>query len=97
MRVVIDPKTGRPAAPKKLTYAREMVIVDGDDGKTYIAQLSFYGHITIACGDMRFEHEVIHADSPRYEALRSFFRWGGETASVQADGKLGARDVRQGD
>lgn len=30
VRVVIDPKTGRPAAAKKLTYAREMVIVDGD-------------------------------------------------------------------
>ena len=53
-------------APKKLTFAKLARIVDGDDGRTYIAEYSIYGHISIMRGDMRFQHEVIHSDNPRY-------------------------------
>lgn len=46
--------------PKKLTYARMARIVDGDDGKTYIAEYTSYGFISIMRGDMKFSHETIH-------------------------------------
>src|SRR5216683_3013541 len=46
-------------AAKRLTFARKMRIVDGDDGRTYIATLTAYGHITIHRGDMKFHHESI--------------------------------------
>lgn len=47
-------------APKRLTYARKVRIVDGDDGRTYIAELTAYGFVTIMRGDMKYQHEVIH-------------------------------------
>jgi hypothetical protein len=74
-----DPKRGQRAvrvttgAPKKLTFARQMRIVDGDDGRTYIAALSGYGHITIKRGDMKFDHETVFERDPRYQALLALF------------------------
>lgn len=56
-------------APKKLTYASKVRIVDGDDGRTYIAELTTYGHISIMQGDMKFQHEVIHDSNPRYREI----------------------------
>jgi hypothetical protein len=60
-------------APKKLTFARKMRIVDGDDGRTYIAELSVYGHITIMRGDMKFNEETIFDREPRHAELRELF------------------------
>lgn len=60
-------------APKKLTYARQMRIVDGDDGRTYIAERSMYGHVTIMRGDMKFNHETVHSDDPRHPELLKLF------------------------
>lgn len=62
-------------APKKLTFARKMRIVDGDDGRTYIATLSpNYGFVTIMKGDMQFQHEVIHySDGARHAELLALF------------------------
>jgi hypothetical protein len=60
-------------APKKLTYARMVRIVDGDDGRTYIAELTMYGFVTIMRGDMKFQHEVIHMDDPRHAEVRTLF------------------------
>src|SRR6202049_4038579 len=65
-------------APKKLTFAQKMRIVDGDDGKTYNAELSMYGHITIMRGDMKYNEETVFEDNPRYAELRALFD--GETA-----------------
>lgn len=63
--------TGKPT---KLTFAKEMRIVDGDDGRTYIAALSFYGGVTIMRGDMKFHEETIsREDESRYPALRALF------------------------
>ena len=74
-----DPKRGDRAvrwtsgAAKKLTYATKARIVDGDDGRTYIAELTMYGHISIMRGDMKFQHETIHPSDPRYaDALELF-------------------------
>lgn len=60
-------------APKKLTYARKARIVDGSDGKTYIAELTIYGFVSIMRGDMKYHEESIHADNPRYEMARALF------------------------
>lgn len=74
-----DPKRGERAvrtttgAPKKLTFACKMRIVDGDDGRTYIAALTDYGHITIWRGDMKFNEETIFEREERYPALRALF------------------------
>ena len=75
-----DPKRGERAvrtttgSPKKLTYARMVRIVDGDDGRTYIAELTLYGHISIMRGDMKYQHEVIYpTGDPRYPAALELF------------------------
>lgn len=60
-------------APKKLTFARKMRIVDGDNGRTYIAELSSYGFVTIMRGDMNFNEEVVHAGNPRHAELLALF------------------------
>ncbi len=76
-----DPKRGERAtrttdgAAKKLTYSKLARIVDGDDGRTYIAEFTMYGFISIMKGDMKFQHETIHTSDPRYpEALELFAR-----------------------
>ena len=74
-----DPKRGERAvrvttgAPKKLTFARQMRIVDGDDGRTYIAALTGFGHITIKRGDMKYDHETVFERDPIYPELRALF------------------------
>lgn len=60
-------------APKKLTYAVKARIVDGDDGKTYIAELTMYGPITIMCGDMKYHKETFFERDPGYAAVRALF------------------------
>ena len=61
-------------ATKVLTYARQMRIVDGDDGRTYILALTNYGHISVHKGDMKFSHESIHDNDPRYPAVLALFQ-----------------------
>lgn len=60
--------------PKKLTYAKAVRIVDGDDGRTYIAELTCYGFVSIMKGDMKYEHETIHSDNPRHAEAMELFR-----------------------
>jgi hypothetical protein len=60
-------------APKKLTYARKARIVDGDDGRTYVAELSFYNHITIKRGDFKYDQESIFPDNERYPMALALF------------------------
>jgi hypothetical protein len=74
-----NPKRGERAVrtttgePKKLTFAKLARIVDGSDGRTYIAEFTSYGFISIMRGDMKFQHETIHDRDPRYaEALEIF-------------------------
>lgn len=72
-RFTIDPKTGKPSATKKLTFARKARIVDGDDGRTYILELSTYRHISVMQGNMQFQAETLNADDPRYLSLLELF------------------------
>ena len=59
--------------PKKLTYAKLARIVDGSDGRTYIAEYSLYGHISIKRGDMKFDHETVFERDPRYAEMLELF------------------------
>jgi hypothetical protein len=69
------PKRGQRAvrvttgAPKVLTYAKQMRIVDGDDGRTYIATLTSFGHITIFQGNMQFAEESFFERDHHYPQL----------------------------
>lgn len=56
-------------APKKLTFAKLARIVDGDDGRTYIAKLTEYGFVSIMRGDMKIQHENIFPNDARYAEL----------------------------
>lgn len=60
-------------AAKKLTFARKMRIVDGDDGHTYIIELTMYGHITVMRGDMKYNEEVVHEREEGYAELKGLF------------------------
>ncbi len=60
-------------AKKALTYARKARIVDGDDGRTYIAELTMYGFVSIMRGDMKISEETIHLNDPRYPMARALF------------------------
>jgi hypothetical protein len=72
-RTTVDPRSGQPSAPKALTYARKARIVDGDDGRTYIAELTLYGHVSVMRGDMKIQHESIFENDPRYPVVRALF------------------------
>lgn len=62
--------TGKPV---KLTFARRMRIVDGDDGRTYIVCATNYGGVYIRRGDMKYDHESAHHPNPRYHELMELF------------------------
>jgi hypothetical protein len=59
--------------PKTLTFAKLARIVDGSDGKTYIAELTTFGHISIMQSNMQFQHETIFERDPRYAAIFELF------------------------
>ena len=73
VRVTTDPKTGRETTPKALTFAVKARIVDGSNGKTYLAMLTVFGHVSIARSDMKFSHESVHEGDERYAAVRALF------------------------
>ena len=74
-----NPKLGERAvrtttgAAKKLTYARKVRIVDGDDGRTYIAHLTVYRHISIAESNFKYGKEAIFPSDARYPSVRALF------------------------
>jgi hypothetical protein len=59
--------------PKKLTFAKMARIVDGSDGRTYIAEYTAYGFISIMRGDMKIQHEAIFQENPRYNEVLELF------------------------
>jgi hypothetical protein len=64
----------KPSTPKTLTFARKVRIVDGDDGKTYIAELSGYGHVSVMQSNMQFQAESVHEGDPRHASLLALFK-----------------------
>lgn len=74
--------------PKKLTFAKMARIVDGSDGRTYIAEYSFYGFISIMRGDMKFQQETIFERDPRYAATLELFAGDSEAAEKAEEVRL---------
>jgi len=71
VRITENPKGGWNK-PKKLTYARKVLFVDGDDGKTYI--LNQVGNaISVMQSNMKYSQEYIGPEDDRYENLNSMF------------------------
>ena len=64
---------GKQAVGKMLTFAVKTRIVDGDDGKTYLACLTSFGHVSIHQSNMQFSQEAIFPADPRYAAVRALF------------------------
>lgn len=60
-------------APKKLTYAKMARIVDGSDGRTYIAEYTSTGFISIMRGDMKLQQESVFPSDPRYAEVLEIF------------------------
>lgn len=73
VRVTENPRGGWNK-PKKLTFARMARIVDGEDGKTYIAELSNYGFVTIMQSNMKYQEESIHPGDDSYESALALFK-----------------------
>ena len=58
------------------TYSnqRKACIVDGDDGKTYILELSsIYRHVNVMQGGMQFQEDAVFESDPRYAGLLKLF------------------------
>src|SRR5207249_12004229 len=75
VRVLITAE-GRAFKPKKLTYAEKVRIVEGSDGRTYIAELTSSGFVSIMRGDMKLQEESIFPDNPRFGSVRALFEGG---------------------
>jgi hypothetical protein len=75
VRVLVTTE-GRAFKPKKLTYAAKVRIVDGSDGRTYIAELTRSGFVSIMQGDMKYQAETIHEDNARFSEVRALFEGG---------------------
>lgn len=72
VRTTENPKTGSWNKPKKLTYARKVLFVDGSDGRTYI--LSHVGFaISVMQSNMKYSQEYIASDDERFENLNKMF------------------------
>jgi hypothetical protein len=73
------PKRGERAirstagATKKLTFSRFARIVDGSDGRTYIAGFNEFGSVSIMRGDMKLQEEWISSNNPRYREVLELF------------------------
>lgn len=71
-RVTIKPGTDTWNKPKKLTYARKVLFVVGDDGRTYIMQQVGFA-LSIMQSNMKYSEEYITGDDPRWFDLIKMF------------------------
>lgn len=63
---VLRQTTGKPKAS---TYAPQCVILDGGDGRTYFAQSTEYGFISVMRGNMKHSEETRHPGAAGYDDL----------------------------
>lgn len=73
VRRTVNPRNGTLGEPKKLTFAHKMRIVDGSDGRTYVAALHCGSHITIFQSNMQFQQEAIFPGNERYQKTLALF------------------------
>ena len=72
-RITINPKTGRTNKPKTTTYAKKVRIVEGSDGRTYIAELTQYGNITIMQSNLQYEQCTLYPDNENFLDVLKLF------------------------
>ena len=60
---------GVKCSPKLTTYAKKVLLVDGDDGRIYIMEFTEYGFFSVMSSDMKHSHETI---SGTYHFLAMF-------------------------
>ena len=60
------PIKGTWSAPKKTTYAEQVRLVTGSDGRTYVLALHGYGSLSVMQGNLQFQQEYITISDPRY-------------------------------
>lgn len=61
-------KDGTWAKPKYTTYSSKWVIVDGDDGRTYLLSYSSaYGFITVTESNMQYQAATFVEGDPMFE------------------------------
>ncbi len=65
-------RNGNFCKPKKTTYARAFVIVDCDNGKTYLLADN-QSHITIWQSDCQHTSASVFPNDDGFETLRAFF------------------------
>jgi len=71
-RVTIKPGTDTWNKPKKLTYARKVLFVTGNDGRVYVIQQTGFS-ISIMKSNMQLQHEYISESDERFESLNAMF------------------------
>ena len=71
VRVTGNPKGGTNK-PKKLTYANKVLIVDGDDGKTYLLNHNGFG-ISVTQSNMKYQEEFVIEGNEQYAKLDAMF------------------------
>ena len=72
VRITQNPKGGWNK-PKKMTYAKKILFVTGEDNKTYILELSEFGSISVMQSNFKFQQEVIYKDDARFNDLLTMF------------------------
>lgn len=74
IRITAKPNGIGHNKPKKLTYTKSVVFVDGNDGRTYILNNDGEGsHISVMQSNMKLQEEVIYPDDSRYSGMIKFF------------------------
>lgn len=67
IRTTVNPKTGKPNAPKKTTFSAKARIATGEDGRLYILRLTEYNFIDILESNMKYCYETIHSENSEFE------------------------------
>ena len=73
VRVTENPRGG-VNKPKKLTYVHKVRFATGDDGRTYILNLTEYGAIGVMQSNMKYQEEYFSEDDSRYADLIDQFK-----------------------
>ncbi len=71
-RKTVKPGTDTWNKPKKLTYARKVLFVDGDNGKTYVLQQVGFA-LSVMQSNMKLSEEYIDDRDERFEKLNAMF------------------------
>lgn len=65
--------TGVKCAPKLTTFAKKVLLVDGEDGRIYIMEFTGHGFFSVMSSDMKHSYETIRdSDIRTFDLLKMF-------------------------